>query len=743
MNLDAYTIRKIAPRLLFAVIGVNISIYLCVAAIDITNVIGHGLAQLIKSPFDIAGSLDYTIDQGSANAAIAPLAVVGLLAAVPAMKGGALTTVFLLLLPVFVIILAALITLVLRQALLVLLTLASPVAIVLAVLPGTERFFKQWWQLFLSTLIVYPMIAALFAVSDVLTAISFDASNAGSNTAGAVNVISGILFAFLPIAMIPFTFKASGGAMAAAMNASAGVRGAANRYAMGQLQKNWTKGGQDIRGGGLFTNTRQRASGKVDKYGNPIMESYGVRHRLNRGSSRLANLDKMKMTRMRSSLNNAMQIAHAERAKSILESNEGKLLDGFDDEHFINANSDGSAADMARVAKERAPERYDEDYVDPKTGQAPSEQTKAMRRKNLANTVSQLQDFNKVGGAAAGRAASTVALHGISTSYKDTYYKLNPETGEIAEKDGKKLIWKEGVDDEALKSEVVAKSSHDQMQDTIARVSGNDIGLGNWLTAESIKGAKGAGRYDMAASASAVLLYQEAMRSGDKKTIEDAGKYYKKMMRERITPAQMMQGHPRAAEAMANVLGEHIEDLSSQMNSGTMKGASLEEMRKLQEDMVKTWADIGGVQDVLAGSGSEAVSHVQKKILGKKTTGMGTVIKEIPDYVKDSGGRVVYDTDMQGRKVAKVHQEPVKDAEGKIVGYQDRKIKIKEDQLLQRTGEEWLTSIRDNPLASQRRHEWRREGLEGAEAEGAEAAAQMAREAGQIEKPNQMDPLGK
>ena len=49
--LDAYTVRKAIPRIVLAVIAINLSIYLCVAAIDITNIIGHGLGNLITGPF--------------------------------------------------------------------------------------------------------------------------------------------------------------------------------------------------------------------------------------------------------------------------------------------------------------------------------------------------------------------------------------------------------------------------------------------------------------------------------------------------------------------------------------------------------------------------------------------------------------------------------------------------------------------------------------------------------------------
>ena len=53
---DAYTVRKIAPRLIVAVIGINLSIYLCVIAVDVTNIIGGGLGDLLREPFHRSAS---------------------------------------------------------------------------------------------------------------------------------------------------------------------------------------------------------------------------------------------------------------------------------------------------------------------------------------------------------------------------------------------------------------------------------------------------------------------------------------------------------------------------------------------------------------------------------------------------------------------------------------------------------------------------------------------------------------
>src|SRR3989344_4953661 len=170
--LDAYTVRKAVPRILIAVIGINLSIYLCVAAIDITNVIGNGLGQLITEPFLKPDSFkDAGIENNVSNGiATGGLLIGGIIGGTAVWAAGGLAVIGALIpfmITVALITLAILFTLVIRQGLLILLTVISPVAIALFVLPGTEKYFKQWLDLFIKTLIVYPIIAAIFAVSTV------------------------------------------------------------------------------------------------------------------------------------------------------------------------------------------------------------------------------------------------------------------------------------------------------------------------------------------------------------------------------------------------------------------------------------------------------------------------------------------------------------------------------------------------------------------------------------------------
>ncbi|MEX2014906.1 MAG: type IV secretion system protein [Candidatus Saccharimonadales bacterium] len=218
---DAYNIRKIAPRMLLAVIGVNISIYLCVAAVDITNVIGGGLGALIREPFEATGSFgEQEISFGDTGSdiggSIVGAAGGGLLVTLLAVLGGGslgliLWLLLLLMLAAGLIALAIMATVVIRFGAIILLTLVSPVAIALLVLPGTEKYFRRWWEYFIKTLAVYPIIAAIFAISDAMGAIFLKVQNDTNALNEAVIVIVLIVVVYAPLFMIPFSFKLAGG----------------------------------------------------------------------------------------------------------------------------------------------------------------------------------------------------------------------------------------------------------------------------------------------------------------------------------------------------------------------------------------------------------------------------------------------------------------------------------------------------------------------------------------------------
>ncbi len=224
--LDAYAVRKAIPRIVLAVIGINLSIYLCVALVDATNVVGGGLARLLVGPFQNADATVFDVPTDPTNAIVGGVGVYLAAGPLTAAVGSMFTTVvfgglpailsalgslLFLLIPIGLLALAIIVTVVIRQALLFFLIVVSPVAVACYVLPGTEKYFKAWFDLFSKTLIVYPIIALMFALSDVFGSIIFTSNTGGLQ--GVAKIITGIIVIYAPLFLIPFAFKFAGGAL--------------------------------------------------------------------------------------------------------------------------------------------------------------------------------------------------------------------------------------------------------------------------------------------------------------------------------------------------------------------------------------------------------------------------------------------------------------------------------------------------------------------------------------------------
>ncbi|HET9174247.1 MAG TPA: hypothetical protein VFN56_03120 [Candidatus Saccharimonadales bacterium] len=284
--IDAYAAKKILPRLLAAAILINLSIYIVAAAVDITNVIGAGIINLIEAPFKATNTFKLQLNGGAAGIGLGLTAIVGA-AGAAFVAGGALFEFLFafVLLPALLIMLAIVVTVLLRRGLIILLIILAPVAFALYCLPNTEKYFKQWWDLLIKTLLVYPIIAAMFGIANILS-VTISDSGQTSGVVSTVSSLMGVIALFVPLFLIPFSFKLAGGAIGklhevlngSAKRAHQGILGNANdpwslrsraRYGMAdrstQLRErgvNWGKGGRGVAG------TGRRAFGRALNYGN-------------------------------------------------------------------------------------------------------------------------------------------------------------------------------------------------------------------------------------------------------------------------------------------------------------------------------------------------------------------------------------------------------------------------------------------------------------------------------------------
>ena len=127
-----------------------------------------------------------------------------------------------MIMPAILGLLSAFIVILLRKAIILFLVLISPIAFALFCLPNTEKYFRKWWELLMQTLMVYPLIMIFFAVADIMSVTIQQANGAGgtnllSETTQPIGQTLVALIAFvclfLPLMLIPFAFRISGGVL--------------------------------------------------------------------------------------------------------------------------------------------------------------------------------------------------------------------------------------------------------------------------------------------------------------------------------------------------------------------------------------------------------------------------------------------------------------------------------------------------------------------------------------------------
>jgi hypothetical protein len=211
IGLNNYGIKKMLPRLIVAAILVNVSFWICAIAVDISNILGvslNGIFVGIQNGLPDAANTnpigDGTGWQGIAGLVLAGTAAVGialyigLSALLPAVLAAAVAIV-----TVFIV-------LTVRQALVILLIVVSPLAFVAYLLPNTESLFKKWFALFKTMLLMYPIIAMLFGASALASTIVMTSASAVATDYVVAIQIMGALISIVPLALTPIIMKTAG-----------------------------------------------------------------------------------------------------------------------------------------------------------------------------------------------------------------------------------------------------------------------------------------------------------------------------------------------------------------------------------------------------------------------------------------------------------------------------------------------------------------------------------------------------
>ncbi len=260
---DAYTIRKILPRLLIAMILISVSWWAMKEIVQFFNNITIWVGSLIQYPFrsfDESGGSAWTI-VGQWSAILAATVALG--------PFGILSyagTIFLALM-------VAALTLIARRMLVILAIIGAPFFIATFVAPNTEKLGKFWRDGFIGMMLMGPVFTGMVSLGRVLSEVSHDSDPFG---------IISLACLIVPVLAIPIVFAKLGGGAAALVgfmnDKSRGGFDRLKNYRTGQVQQR----GERAKNGNLFGNglIRGGAAEKLNKFtfGGSSMMSGDFKH---------------------------------------------------------------------------------------------------------------------------------------------------------------------------------------------------------------------------------------------------------------------------------------------------------------------------------------------------------------------------------------------------------------------------------------------------------------------------------
>lgn len=295
MNISNYGIKKMLPRLIIAAVLVNVSYYLCLIAVDLSNVTGQTINTLFET-IPIGGGSPGA-DSNTWDTAVGAILVAGF--------GVGLLVAIVLAPSILLVFFVILLILVGRQAAVILLTVIAPVAFVAYLLPNTEQWFKKWIKIFSGLLLVFPIIAAVFGASTLASKVI---GNAAGDDEQTVAIIA-LGIQAIPLFAVPALLK---GAMAATGGVGAKISGFADarqkssvaNSRLGAYKKAFDRN-NDIR--------RAQVHGGVYRGRNPIAR---VNNMVSRGTNRAGGRIGTQVAQQGASLARKLEIENVEAANS-------------------------------------------------------------------------------------------------------------------------------------------------------------------------------------------------------------------------------------------------------------------------------------------------------------------------------------------------------------------------------------------------------------------------------------------
>lgn len=207
-GVDNYNVKKTLPKLILGALMVNLSFFICALAVDLSNIIGHSIVGLFRQIQAQSGTVYLEMSWAELTAAIlsgGSLATVGFGAAVIATGSttGVLLALASSLVSALITLVATMIILAARQALIIILIIVSPLAFVATLMPNTESYFSKWRDMMKKLLLLLPVFSVVYGGSQLAGWIIISSAH------NIITILLGMIVQVIPFLILPKLVKDS------------------------------------------------------------------------------------------------------------------------------------------------------------------------------------------------------------------------------------------------------------------------------------------------------------------------------------------------------------------------------------------------------------------------------------------------------------------------------------------------------------------------------------------------------
>lgn len=258
-GLSNYSLKKMLPRLIVGAVLINMSFYVCAAAVDLSNIVGSTVYSTLKESIAPPAPTPVQEDKNQAPMRTTPVinpetgeeitwskivnwmayaastsAVAGVAAGAGAglLMNGGLAAFIPIIIGVVLAIMIVVLCLLLRQVLIIAFIVISPLAIAAFLLPNTKPLFDRWLKSFIPLLMLFPVIAFVFGIGAVVSEILAAAAFAKPGfVEQSLFVLVALAVQILPLLAVPKLMAIGGGLLAQLANVARGRTDGLNKKA--------------------------------------------------------------------------------------------------------------------------------------------------------------------------------------------------------------------------------------------------------------------------------------------------------------------------------------------------------------------------------------------------------------------------------------------------------------------------------------------------------------------------------